>query len=52
VIYTIATIILWVFIGDMHFVFGTHSATGYYAKTAEVILLAFLWADRLKRQSE
>lgn len=48
VIYTIATIILWVFIGDMHFVFGTSSATGYYAKTAEIVLLAFLWADKPK----
>ncbi|MFN8383909.1 MAG: hypothetical protein U0V02_18370 [Anaerolineales bacterium] len=48
VIYTIATILLWVFIGDMHFVFGTSSATGYYAKTAELFLLAFLWADKPK----
>jgi hypothetical protein len=46
VIYTIATIILWFAIGDMHFVLGTSSATGYYAKTAEVLLLAFLWADK------
>ena len=46
VIYTIATIILWVFIGDMHFVLGTSSATGYYAKAAEIVLLAFLWADK------
>jgi hypothetical protein len=49
VIYTVTTILLWVFIGDMHFVFGTSSATGYYAKTAEVFLLACLWADRTKR---
>jgi len=49
VIYTITTILLWVAIGDMHFVFGTSSATGYYAKTAEVLLLAFLWADKPKR---
>jgi hypothetical protein len=48
VIYTIVTIILWVLIGDMHFVLGTHSATGYYAKTAEVLLLACLWADKPK----
>ena len=48
VIYTIATIILWVFIGDMHFVLGTSSATGYYAKAAEIVLLAFLWADKPK----
>ena len=48
VIYTVVTILLWVAIGDMHFVLGTHSATGYYAKTAEIFLLAFLWADRPK----
>ena len=48
VIYTIATIILWVFIGDMRFVLGTSSAIGYYAKAAELVLLAFLWADKPK----
>lgn len=48
VIYTVVTIILWAIIGDMHFVAGTSSATGYYAKTAEVFLLAFLWADKPK----
>jgi len=48
VIYTVTTILLWAVIGDMHFVFGTSSATGYYAKTAEVFLLAFLWADKQK----
>ncbi len=46
--YTLVTMLLWVFIGDMHFVAGTSSATGYYAKTAEVFLLAFLWADNPK----
>jgi hypothetical protein len=48
VIYTVVTILLWVAIGDMHFVVGTSSATGYYAKTAEILLLAFLWADKPK----
>ena len=48
VIYTMVTILLWVVIGDMHFVAGTSSATGYYAKTAEVFLLVFLWADKPK----
>jgi hypothetical protein len=48
VIYTVTTIILWVFIGDWHFVLGTSSATGYYAKTAEIFLLSFLWADKPK----
>ena len=52
VVYTIATILLWVFIGDMRFVAGTSSATGYYAKAAEVVLLAFLWSDKPKRESE
>ncbi len=48
VIYTVVTILLWVAIGDPHFVLGTSSATGYYAKTAEIFLLAFLWADKPK----
>jgi hypothetical protein len=44
--YTLLTIILWVILGDKQFVPGTSSAIGYYAKAAEVILLAFLWADK------
>ncbi len=45
--YTILTIILWVVLGDMKFVFGMSSAAiGYYAKVAELFLLGFLWADR------
>jgi hypothetical protein len=44
--YTVLTIILWVILGDKNFVAGTSSATGYYAKAAEVVLLAFLWADK------
>jgi hypothetical protein len=50
VIYTVVTILLWVAIGDMKFVLGTSSATGYYAKTAEIFLLAFLWADKPKQE--
>jgi len=46
--YTLLTIILWVLLGDKQFVLGTSSAIGYYAKTAEVILLAFLWSDKPK----
>lgn len=46
--YTLLTIILWVVMGDKQFVAGTSSATGYYAKAAEVILLAFLFADKPK----
>jgi hypothetical protein len=34
--------------GDKTFVAGTSSATGYYAKVAEVFLMAFLWADKSK----
>ena len=44
--YTLLTIVLWVLLGDMNFVMGTTSATGYYAKAAEVILLVCLWLDR------
>lgn len=44
--YTVLTIVLWVLLGDKNFVAGTSSAIGYYAKAAEVILLAFLWSDK------
>jgi hypothetical protein len=44
--YTVLTFVLWIFLGDKHFVWGTYSATGYFAKTAEIFLMAFLWADR------
>ena len=44
--YTVLTIVLWVIMGDKNFVAGTSSATGYYAKAAEIILLVFLWLDR------
>ena len=46
--YTALTIILWVVMGEKTFVAGTDSATGYYAKAAEVLLLVFLWADKPK----
>jgi hypothetical protein len=46
--YTLLTIALWVIMGDKNFVAGTTSAIGYYAKTAEILMLAFLWADRSK----
>ena len=46
--YTLLTIILWAAIGAQEFVAGTSSATGYYAKAAEVLLLAFLFADKPK----
>ncbi|NUQ83780.1 MAG: hypothetical protein HUU11_03625 [Anaerolineales bacterium] len=46
--YTALTIVLWIVMGDKTFVAGTSSATGYYAKAAEVILLASLWMDKPK----
>lgn len=44
--YTALTIVLWLIMGDKNFVAGTSSATGYYAKAAELLLLGFLLADR------
>jgi hypothetical protein len=44
--YTALTVVLWVVMGDKTFVAGTSSATGYYAKMAELFLLGFLWADK------
>ena len=43
--YTLLTILLWLLFGDKSFQFATTSATGYYAKTAEILLLAFMWSD-------
>jgi len=44
--YTILTIILWVLLGDHHFVFGQQSAIGFYAKAVELLLLVCLWLDK------
>lgn len=44
--YTALTIVLWVVMGDKTFVAGTDSATGYYAKAAEVVLMILMWADK------
>jgi hypothetical protein len=44
--YTALTFVLWIILGDKEFVAGTSSAVGYYAKVAEIFLMAFLWADR------
>ena len=44
--FTLLTIVLWVIMGDKQFVMGTSSATGYFAKAAEVLLLICLWLDR------
>ena len=44
--YTVLTIILWVVLGEKDFGASSSSAIGYYAKAAEVVLLAFLWSDK------
>ena len=44
--YAVLTILLWLLFGDKTFFFATTAATGYYAKIAEMSLLAFLWADQ------
>jgi hypothetical protein len=44
--YTILTLVLWIIVGDKNFVAGTSSAIGYYAKTAEIFLLIFLYSDK------
>lgn len=44
--YISLTILLWLIFGDKTFQFETTAAIGYYAKTAELIMLAFMWFDR------
>jgi hypothetical protein len=44
--YIALTILLWIIFGDKTFHLATTAAIGYYAKIAEMALLAFLWADR------
>jgi len=45
--YTVLTFVLWVIMGDKTFALDfSNAAIGYYAKTAEVFLLGFLWADK------
>jgi hypothetical protein len=44
--YIALTILLWIIFGDKSFQFETTADTGYYAKLAELSLLAFLWADQ------
>jgi hypothetical protein len=46
--YTALTFFLWILLGDMDFDHTRTSRIGYYAKTAEILLLIFLWADRPK----
>ena len=44
--YIALTILLWLIFGDKTFLDETTAAIGYYAKTAELLLLTFLWPDR------
>lgn len=46
------TILLWLIFGDKTFQFATTAAIGYYAKTAELFLLAFLWSDLPKSNAK
>ncbi|MEW5940364.1 MAG: hypothetical protein AB1750_11915 [Chloroflexota bacterium] len=46
--YTALTFVLWIVMGEKHFVAGTSSAVGYYAKAAELFLMGFLLADKPK----
>lgn len=46
--YTVLTLVLWIIMGNKDFGADQASMTGYYAKAAEVLLLAFLWADKPK----
>jgi hypothetical protein len=42
------TILLWLIFGDKTFVFETTAAIGYYAKTAELCLIGFMFSDLTK----
>jgi len=45
--YTVLTFVLWIILGNKQFALDFSSpAIGYYARAAEILLLAFLWADR------
>jgi hypothetical protein len=44
--YTVLTFVLWIFLGEKDFSKDISSMTGYYAKAAEIFLIAFLLADR------
>ena len=43
--YVFLTILLWLIFGDKTFQLATTAAIGFYAKTAELLLLAFMWSD-------
>jgi len=47
--YTALTFVLWIIMGDKTFVLDfSNAAIGYYAKTAEIVLLISLWSDKPK----
>ena len=46
--YTALTFVLWVILGEKDFFASDSAAVGYYAKTAELFLMGFLWADKPK----
>jgi len=47
--YTALTFVLWVIMGDKTFSFDfSNAAIGYYAKTAEILMIIFLWSDKPK----
>ena len=49
--YTALTVVLWILIGEKRFAFDFSSdAIGYYATTAELFLMGFLWADKPRSQ--
>ena len=48
--YIVLTILLWLIFGDKTFQLATTAAIGYYAKTAEILLLAFMMADLPKEK--
>jgi hypothetical protein len=45
--YAVLTFVLWVILGEKRFSLDfSNAAIGYYAKTAELLLMGCLWADR------
>jgi hypothetical protein len=45
-LYTLLTIVLWIFLGNLDFGSTRTSIIGYFAKAAEVLLVICLWLDR------
>ena len=47
--YAALTFVLWIILGEKRFAFDfSNAAIGYYAKTAELFLMGFLWVDKPK----